>query len=541
MLLGALLSLLPTAVQPATVADVVTATVPVGNITGGPFRDFTRWRSALTSLYAGRGNAPLWFDQARARPVVLSLLQEIEAAQARGLDPADYDAAELRGLIATAERAGDSPPLLRADLALSATAARLAADLGRGRIDPRRLGYELDLMRSTPDIAADVLAVAQATDLRAQLDRLEPQLRHYALLKSALARYRSLAVQEGSGVAELGFDSRSRRITNEPALRARLLALGDIPVQVESLVPVDEELLYATARFQRRHGLPADGVPGRATYAALTVPLRNRLQQIELSMERMRWLPRTFDEPPIIVNIPQFRLFAFEGMQDAAADILGMDVIVGSSFAGRRTPVFAARLRYVVLHPYWDVPASILRKELLPDILADHGFVARNHYEIVRGAGDDAKPLPVTAQTVQQLADGQLRLRQAPGDGNALGVVKFMFPNRHNVYLHDTPARTLFGRSRRSLSHGCIRVSDPLALLGHVLHGEPGWSPQRIDAALQDSRTQRIALTHAMPVFIVYGTALVTEAGEVLFFDDIYGQDAPLLRALSARHSARYP
>jgi murein L,D-transpeptidase YcbB/YkuD len=194
-------------------------------------------------------------------------------------------------------------------------------------------------------------------------------------------------------------------------------------------------------------------------------------------------------------------------------------------------------MRYVVIQPYWDVPRSILVKELLPDISRKPGWIDEHGYEIVRGPGDDATPFAATSQNIQLLAQGKLRLRQKPGPSNALGRIKFMFPNGHNVYLHDTPARGLFARSRRAFSHGCIRVSDPLALLEHVMRADPTWSAERLERALAAVGPTRIALARNIPVFILYGTALATEAGQTLFFEDIYAQDAPLIAKLNARRA----
>jgi murein L,D-transpeptidase YcbB/YkuD len=284
-----------------------------------------------------------------------------------------------------------------------------------------------------------------------------------------------------------------------------------------------------------RVGLDPDGVLGPATFRALTTPLSRRVEQIELTLERMRWLPRTLDVPPIIVNIPQFRLFALRTPRDFAADILQMNVIVGATFDSRETPVFAAQMRYVVLNPYWDVPFSIMKREQLPEIEADADWVARNGFQIVDGPGDDARPVGVTEQNVKRLAQGKLRLRQVPGPANALGRIKFMFPNRHNVYLHDAPSRALFAASRRAFSHGCIRVADPMGLLLHVLRDDPQWTRERIEQTLAGSAATRITLPHPIPVFILYGTALATEAGDTLFFEDIYSQDAKLARLLASR------
>jgi len=189
----------------------------------------------------------------------------------------------------------------------------------------------------------------------------------------------------------------------------------------------------------------------------------------------------------------------------------------------------------VILNPYWDVPHTILVKELLPAIRADPAWMSRHGYDMVLGQGDDAIPQPANERNVQLLAEGRLRLRQRPGPANALGTVKFMFPNRHNVYLHDTPARELFSRTRRAFSHGCIRVSDPMALLAHVLRDQPAWTGDRLADALGSGTPVRVPLSRNIRVFILYGTALATEAGETLFFDDIYDQDGRLTSLLNSR------
>jgi murein L,D-transpeptidase YcbB/YkuD len=427
------------------------------------------------------------------------------------------------------------------DVALSVAAAQLVSDLQQGRVDPNRLGHDLDVRRPAFDAEAAVAALTIAPDVTAVLDAFEPPFRHYALLKSALARYRMLAWQpELTQLPALPHSSvrPGEHYAGAPALRRLLAAFGDLPdtsVGLDVASPVlDPFLIAALARFQSRHGLDADGILGQRTLRALTTPTEARVRQIELSLERLRWLPPKLESPPIIVNIPQFRLFAFRTTRDDAKDILQMDVIVGSAFKGRQTPVFAADLRYVVLHPYWDVPRSILERELLPSIKANPAWLTDNGYEMVLGQSDEAIPQPADASHVRMLAEGKLRLRQKPGPMNALGQVKFILPNRHNVYLHDTPARNLFAKSRRAFSHGCIRVSDPVALLEHVLRDDPEWTSDRLAESLRGRTTLRVPLSRPIRVFIVYGTALATEAGETLFFDDIYGFDARLTALLAS-------
>jgi len=253
-----------------------------------------------------------------------------------------------------------------------------------------------------------------------------------------------------------------------------------------------------------------------------------QIRKIELTLERWRWLPE-FTTPPIIVNIPQFRLFAFQSTRDLRSEIVQMDVIVGRAFPKFRTPVFAADLKYVVFRPYWDIPFSITKKEMLPELRRKRDFWQKQHLELVAGPGDSAPVVPFTPQNLDLLEAGKLRLRQQPGADNALGLIKFMLPNDYNVYLHSTPARQLFARSRRAFSHGCIRVSDPVTLAIHVLRNAGGtWTPEAILAAMNGSDTLRVNLKTPIRVMIVYATALAHEDGTVVFFDDIYGHDRRL-------------
>jgi murein L,D-transpeptidase YcbB/YkuD len=249
----------------------------------------------------------------------------------------------------------------------------------------------------------------------------------------------------------------------------------------------------------------------------------------------MRWLPPKLATPPIIVNIPQFRLFAFRTTEDHVADILQMPVIVGRIFPRNRTPVFISEMRFVVFRPYWDVPPSIVQNEMLAPIRKSIDYLDRNDLELVRGEGDDGAVVAPDAASIEALARGELRLRQRPGEGNALGLIKFLMPNGYNVYLHSTPQQHLFNEAQRAFSHGCIRVADPLSLAVHVLRGTPGdWSLAAVEAAMHGDATQRIALASPIPVLVLYGTALAKEDGQVMFFNDIYGHDRRLERLLAA-------
>jgi murein L,D-transpeptidase YcbB/YkuD len=490
--------------------------------------------------------APTWIANGRLTPQAVSLLTQLSQVERRGLIRADYDSDRLAQLALSVGRADRSDPSLLAgfDVSLSAAAARLVSDLHRGRVDPAHVGHDLVVERDGLDVAGAVATLATSKDIGATLDSFEPPMPHYRLLKKALARYQELA--RDPLLTQLPpLPARAVRVDESyegmPALRRLLVAVGDLDEPGtgadESENVLDSSSVAALRRFQTRHGLDADGILGRTTFRALTTPMSLRAEQIALSMERTRWLPHRMDSPAIFVNVPQFRLFAFRHTGYDARDLLRMDVIVGESFEGRQTPVFAADMRYVVLQPYWDVPYSILRKELLPQIQRDPDWIERNGYEIATGPGDDSGVAAAKPENLRLLAAGNLRLRQRPGPDNALGRVKFMFPNRHNVYLHDTPARSLFALTRRAFSHGCIRVSDPMALLAHVLRNEPEWDEARIAAAFGGPGPVRIPLSQPIRVYILYATAIATEAGGTFFFEDIYNHDSRLIGLLGSRRS----
>jgi len=498
--------------------------------------------AALQELYDNRAGSLLWAPTGAASPQALRLLQALQDVAAEGLSAADYDADLLARRLAQLQSDGGAAAAswVDWDIALSAAALKFVRHLHYGRVEPLSAGFDLDRSRATLDLPSALEQLAGGNDFEASIAAIEPRFLHYRLLKAALAQYRQLARSDALPALPplVGPSVKpGQPYAGAAALRWRLAMLGDLPQSAADAAIADEtldqELAAGLRLFQRRHGLDTDGILGKFTLLALNTPLALRVRQIELSLERWRWLP-DFVTPPIIVNIPQFRLFALPSHEDREADMLNMEVVVGQAYKEKRTPVFVGSLQYVVFRPYWDVPYSITRKEILPAIKRDPDYLRSKHMELVRGAGDQAPVVAPTAENVALLASGQLRLRQRPGTDNALGEIKFMLPNPYNVYLHSTPARALFDRAQRAFSHGCIRVSDPAALAAYVLRNAPDeWPLERIADAMIGAPNQRVTLSQPIQVMILYGTAMATESGRVYFFDDIYGHDRDLEKLLS--------
>ncbi|MCC7200487.1 MAG: L,D-transpeptidase family protein [Gammaproteobacteria bacterium] len=503
------------------------------------------WRGAerhledVSRFYAGRGWDLAWSRDGQPTAQVRDVLDELRAVANKGLDPDDYSGLRLTYLLIDLMTTPSSEQEDWAlwDVAVSASVARYLSDLHFGRIDPAEVGMGLRIDRSAFDVAGNLAVVAGSGNPRLTIAEVEPNFRTYENLKRVLARYRALSLEPGLGaLPPLPAESKSLKPGDAwigtAALRRLLVALGDLaPSAPQATGSYDESLAAGVRAFQSRHGLAADGAIGPGTFKALTTPLASRARQIELSLERWRWVPQQLSTPPIVVNIPQFKLYAFQDTTDDVSRMLTMDVVVGSAYREQLTPVFAADMSYLVFSPYWDVPRSIAVKEILPKARRNRAWLARNGYQIVRGYGDNAPALKVNAASLSAVASGTARIRQKPGPKNSLGRVKFMLPNRYNVYLHDTPADSLFARTRRDFSHGCVRLADPAALARHVLRDDPSWTPERIEASMSGTTPETVRLAQPIRVYFVYATALASN-DKAYFFEDIYGHDALLDVAL---------
>jgi murein L,D-transpeptidase YcbB/YkuD len=411
---------------------------------------------------------------------------------------------------------------------------RYVSDLHIGKVNPKHFGFGFDIEARKYDLPGFLKKdVVDASDVAGILAQVEPPYPGYRRTIKALQTYLELAKEyDGEPLpAVKGTIAPGDSYPGVPRLIRFLRLVGDLPPDAN--VPEDETiyqgpLVDAVKSFQRRHGRDSDGRIGSQTLADLNVPLRQRVRQMQLTLERWRWMPDAYQKAPIVVNIPEFRLRAYDEKFKIA---LTMNVVVGKAY-DHSTPVFEEKMAYVVFRPYWNVPYSIAKAEYLSRIARDPDYLSKKGFEVVNSRQEVVTSGTVTSDVLAQLRAGKLFIRQAPGPKNSLGLVKFIFPNDYSVYMHDTPAQEFFSKSRRDFSHGCIRLGKPADLAVWVLRDNPGWNMDRVRAAMNGSATQQVNLAHRIPVLIVYGTVIVTEDGTVHFYDDIYGHDASLEEVL---------
>lgn len=480
-----------------------------------------------------------WFDaQGRPSERAQQALQLLAAADLEGLQPAHYGTASLQRAQAALLQTGGADPATQTRHAadLEAALKRYLRDLHQGRVDPQHLHPGLKLPPHPDfDTATRLQQALDAPDLRQSLAGAAPALPLYGQLRAALAHYRSLGAPPAwdhalprpkGGKLEPG-----QPYTGLDRLAQRLRVLGDLelPYEADPASGYGEPLLSALRSFQRRHGLLDDGVLGRSTLAALAVTPAERSQQIVLMMERLRWMPPPQAQRLIVINIPEFRLRAYEADASGRMSVRSeMKVIVGKAM-NTRTPLLQQALRSIEFSPFWNVPPSIARQELIPRLRKDPGYWDAEGFEFVRSGGTADATLSEAG--LAAVLAGQARLRQRPGPRNALGSIKFVFPNSEHIYLHHTPAVSLFERERRDFSHGCIRLEQPLALARFVLQDQPEWTEERLRAAMDKGESRHLLLSTPVPVLIAYGTTLVKQ-GLLHFYADVYGHDRQLARAL---------
>ena len=498
--------------------------------------DFSDYREHVQNFYQPSGYLPAWIRAGQPTPQALAITELLKQADSRGVDPEDYDGSRWANRVARLQTPHEAGEDASFDAALTVCVMRYISDLHIGKINPEHFKFGLSVEAKKYDLSAFLWErLANAQDVKAELAQIGPPFAGYKRTLEAFRHYLELA-REDDG-EKLPVPNRpiapGSSYDGVPRLTRLLRLLGDLPAN--GVVPGDSDLyqgalVVAVKSFQSRHALKPDGRLDGQTLANLNTPLSQRVDQLRLTLERWHWLPDRFTEPPIVVNIPEFRLRAFDS---GGNPVLTMNVIVGKAFR-HKTPVFEKDMKFVVFRPYWNVPPGIQRAEIVPAVQKDRNYAAKKEFEVVTPGGQVVTSGVITDEVLAQLRSGKLEVRQKPGATNALGLVKFLFPNEYNVYLHGTSSPQLFAQTRRDFSHGCIRIEKPAELAAWVLRDKPDWSLERVQAAMTSGRDNvQVNLTNPVPVLILYGTAVVDPDGQVHFFDDIYGYDDELRRALA--------
>ena len=487
-------------------------------------------------FYERRKYEPAWTRNAAPRAKMKDLTDALREVAREGLDPELYGVSLLdqklgEGNDGFLTKKGFVPKeAATLDVWLTYLYMKVASDLADGLSDLAHADQRWQIKPEKSDPLERLEKALEQGTIAQSLFDLVPNTPEYQAMRKTLAEYREQASKGGwpKVAANLKPLKPGQRSPHVRAIAARLAASGDfngaIPSEATEPAVYDAALVEAVKRFQRRHGLQDDGIVSAAVVSELNVPIEQRISQIALNMERWRWLPRDLGNRYILVNIPDMRLDVWENGRVP----LSMRVVVGKP--EWPTPIFNDEMTHVVFSPYWNVPPNIAKDETLPSIMKDPAFLVRNNMEVVDKSGRAIDPA-----SIDWMDPSSFRFRQRPGSDNALGLVKFMFPNQFDVYLHDTPADSLFGRETRLFSHGCIRVEKPKELASYVLRDQPEWTAERIRAAMHAGEEKHVKLRESIPVYIGYWTARVSHDGLAQFRADAYGIDGRLTTLVDDR------
>lgn len=496
----------------------------------------------LNNIYALNDFSPLWNTHNRQ-----ALLKAFAGVHADGLKPEDYHFSEIdRYLQREQTRPLTANEQLNLDILLTEGLVRMLYNLAYGKVDPVALDPNINFSQKLAnyDFSSLVLRYLQQGEVEAMVNLARPQHSRYRAMMQLLADYRRLAAAGGWGEIPEGESLHPGDVDERVhAIRKRLQRSGDYPVtdstaaNSKSFNPqalsqtseYDEALKQAVDNFQRRHGLAVDGVIGKGTLAAMNVPVEQRIDQIKVNLERQRWYLHQMEGEFIVVNIA-----AFEAYWLKDDEVIWQQIVqVGKEYT--ETPVFRDEIQYLEFNPTWTIPPGIIRKSILPNLKKDPGYLKKRGFLLL---SLDGKELDAETIDWANQKGFPYLVRQPAGPRNALGLVKFMFPNPHYVYLHDTNHRELFDRSKRTFSSGCVRVRDPFDLAERLLVENQGWDRAKIDQVVASGRTTRVNLAKRIPIIIGYGTVLALEDG-VYFYEDIYQRDQKVLQALDADFELR--
>jgi len=476
----------------------------------------------IFTFYQDRDFKPIWTRDSGPKTKARILLEALKSAGDHGLDPARYAISDLELRIDSR----NPEELAEFDLLMSDVFADFGRDLSQGQVVPSGLD-DTHVQPNGPGPLNLIDGAESAEDLGPYLDALAPRSPEYARLKAKLATYRAIAAMGGwPGIAAGPTLKPGMTDGRVPALRRLLSITGDFAGPEPASDAYDPGLVAAVQAFQARHGLSDDGVIGPATLAALGVPVEARIRQMEINLERRRWMPQDLGDRYIFVNVADAYLKVVDDIGDREKTVLGARLVVGKPFT--RTPVFSHEMSYIEINPSWGVPPSIANNEYLPKLRENPGVLAAQN---IRVFSDNTEIDPWSVNWAG-LTRVPYQLRQDPGPTNALGRIKFMFPNKYNIYIHDTPSKNLFETDSRFFSHGCMRVQDP-ERLAELLLAKQGWTLDRIKAQIATGQKKVVNLSTKVPVHITYLTTWVNKDGTVHFRNDVYNRDPQLAAALS--------
>jgi murein L,D-transpeptidase YcbB/YkuD len=531
------------------VAARLSAIVASGQLGDLRWPDFSDYRAHLTNFYSPSRYNSAWIHDGVPTTQALELIQIFKDADRKGLLPEDYDASRWPNRLTLLKSPHQDDDEARFDAALTVCIMRYISDTHIGRINPENLGFEFDVSHkklNLPDFVRERLV--NGSNLRSELEAVEPPFQSYQRLRTALLHYMELAKQgDGERVLDVGGVSPGGQYAGIAGLTSRLRLLGDLPDSViisPDLKVYEGPLVDAVKHFQERFGMRPTGELDYKTVVEMNVPLSNRIEQMQLGLERYHWLPYQFKQPPVVINVPEFRLYGFNEKGEVG---ITMRVNVGEDY-NHQTPMFEGGIQYLVFRPYWTPPPNILKNEVIPDMEKNPSLTDLN-LELVGAGGKVIKSGDVTPAMLQQVRAGRLTVRQPPGPENGMGLVKFIFPNQHDVYIHDTPASLdMFseaaegeeGELQRVASHGCIHLQYPDKFAAYLLRNNPSWDLNRVQKAMHEGRdNSQVNVVPPVPVLIFYMTVVVEENGDIHFFHDIYDHDRTL--RLELAHGYPYP